>query len=314
MPAKRRGPLRGFGFPHGSGICGLTWQGARPYGAATEPYLSMNEILAGLPESELRPLAEQMELVWVSPGEVLAGGGLLGTGCYFPVNSVISTIATLEDGRAVGVGFVGREGVLGVQNLFGFRTGVCTVEVQVPGFCFRIETENLRRCFRKARALQDRLLLYFGFVYTDACQSIACNRAHLLHQRLCRWLLELRDRIESDELNITHESFSHLLGATRADTSRAAGKLQELNLLNLSHGKMTILDRGGLQAVSCECYGAARMEYVHSSRSANAPLAASHRTRSRGESGHDSRAEERKPHKPELGLVRCEDTQTHLGA
>ncbi len=249
---------------------GLTRRDWRRHGMNSETYLPMNGILADVPPDELRSLAAVLEPVWVNPGEILDDGGLLGTWCYFPVNAVTRTIATLEDGRTVGVGFAGREGMLGVRNLLGFRTHFFVTEAQVPGLCLRLQTETLRARFRCCEALRDRLLQYFALIYSDACQSIACNRAHVLHQRLCRWLLELRDRVESDELSVTHEALSQLLGATRADTSRAAGKLRERNLLRLRHGKLTILDRLGLEAIACECYGAGKKANVHSGQGAEA--------------------------------------------
>lgn len=255
--------LRTGGLVSQPANCGPTRREWRRYARNSETYLPMNVILADVPPDELRSLAAVLEPVWVSPGEVLDDGGLLGNWCYFPVNAVTRTIATLEDGRTVGVGFAGREGMLGVRNLLGFRTHFFVTEVQVPGLCLRLPTETLRARFRCCEALRDRLLQYFALIYSDACQSIACNRAHVLHQRLCRWLLELRDRVESDELSVTHEALSQLLGATRADTSRAAGKLRELNLLRLRHGKLTILDRLGLEAMACECYGAGKKANVH---------------------------------------------------
>ena len=249
---------------------GLTRREWRRYRMNSEAYLPMNGILADVPPEELRSLAAVLEPLWVIPGETLDDGGLLGAWCYFPVNAVTRTIATLEDGRTVGVGFAGREGMLGVRNLLGFRTHFFVTEVQVPGLCFRVPTETLRARFRCCEALRDRLLQYFALIYSHACQSIACNRAHVLHQRLCRWLLELRDRVESDELSVTHEALSQLLGATRADTSRAAGKLRELNLLRLRHGKLTILDRFGLETIACECYGAGKKATVGSAQDAQA--------------------------------------------
>lgn len=231
-------------------------QPARQYGARAH-YLTANRILSDLSADEFGAFGHEMEVIWLESGDILADGSLLHDWCFFPLTAVISMTATLEDGRTAGVGFVGREGMVGLRNLLGFRTGFCAVEVQVPGFCSRLPTETLRDRFRSADSVRDRLLQYFALMYTEACQSIVCNRAHLLGQRLCRWLLELRDRVTSDELNITHESLAQLLGATRADTSRAAGKLREMNLLRLSHGRMTILDRGGIESAACECYGAA---------------------------------------------------------
>ncbi len=175
---------------------------------------------------------------------------------------MISIVAMMRDGAAVEVGIAGREGMLGVQAVLGDDISLNEAMVQIPGSALRLPAEVLRREAQTSVQLRGVLLRYVQAYLNSATQSAACNRAHLLEQRLARWLLTARDRAGADRLPLTHEFIAMMLGVRRAGVTVAAQSLQSAGLIHYAHGRITIADREGLEAAACECYEVTTREYA----------------------------------------------------
>jgi len=160
------------------------------------------------------------------------------------------------------VGIAGREGMLGVQAVLGDDVSLNEAMVQIPGSALRLPAEVLRREAQTSVQLRSVLLRYVQAYLNSATQSAACNRAHLLEQRLARWLLTARDRAGADRLPLTHEFIAMMLGVRRAGVTVAAQSLQSAGLIHYAHGRITIADREGLEVAACECYEVTRREYA----------------------------------------------------
>jgi len=181
---------------------------------------------------------------------------------FFPTSGMISIVAMMRDGAAVAVGIAGREGMLGVQAVLGDDISLNEAMVQIPGSALRLPAEVLRREAQTSVQLRGVLLRYVQAYLNSATQSAACNRAHLLEQRLARWLLTARDRVGADRLPLTHEFIAMMLGVRRAGVTVAAQSLQSAGLIHYAHGRITIADREGLEAAACECYEVTKREYA----------------------------------------------------
>lgn len=230
---------------------------------AAKADLAGNQILADLSPEETQRLLPNLEMIRARINDVLAEGGAPITYCYFPLDAVITLVANLEEGRTVEVGLIGDEGMVGIRVILGRSTGAYLAVVEIPGRCLRIKADLLKTEFKRGSVLHDRLLQYVRYMLAQVSQTAACNRTHLLEQRLCRWLLSMQDRVKSDELLITHESISQMLGAPRSDVTRAAGALRELGYLTSRRGKITILNRQGLESACCECYWIVKNDYIY---------------------------------------------------
>jgi len=181
---------------------------------------------------------------------------------YFPTSGMISIVAVMRDGASVEVGIAGREGMLGVQAVLGDDNSLNEAMVQIPGTALRLPADLLRREAEASSQLRDVLLRYVQAYLNSATQSAACNRAHLLEQRLARWLLTARDRAGSDRLPLTHEFIAMMLGVRRAGVTVAAQSLQTAGLIHYAHGRISIADREGLEVAACECYEVTKKDYA----------------------------------------------------
>jgi CRP-like cAMP-binding protein len=176
---------------------------------------------------------------------------------YFLNNALVSLVSTNAEGSAIEIGMVGNEGMVGVPAILGGVTPYRAV-VQMSGDGFRIRGQQLYEEFRRNPFLRDLLLKYTNAFLVQIAQSSICNCYHTLQERLCRWLLVARDAVRSDELSLTHDVIARLLGTRRASVTVAAGLLQRAGLIKISRGRITILDRNGLEEMACECYGILR--------------------------------------------------------
>jgi len=179
---------------------------------------------------------------------------------YFPEDGVASLLTQLDDGIETEVATVGREGMVGLPAFFGVESVPGRAIWQVSGKALMLPTKVLRRETRQGGALNDVLRLYAQGRFTQISQSASCNRRHEIVQRCSRWLLMTHDRANGDEFELTHQFLSKMLGVRRAGVSVAAGILQKADLIKYSRGRITILDREGLEAISCECYRIVREE------------------------------------------------------
>jgi CRP-like cAMP-binding protein len=221
-----------------------------------------NRILNALTPSEFESLSSHLDPVNLSSGEVLCRPDQPVTHVYFPNRGTVSVVSTFEDGSSVEVGMVGNEGMFGVCVFLGSVASPLLAQVQLPGEGLRMRADVLRSEFRKGGQLQDMLLRYTQAFITQVAQTAACNRAHHVEGRLAKWLLMCGDRVHSPELRLTHEFMAGMLGMRRAGVTEAACQLKEAGLIRYTRGKVTFVDRAGLEAVSCECYPLVKKEFT----------------------------------------------------
>jgi CRP-like cAMP-binding protein len=158
------------------------------------------------------------------------------------------------------MGLTGNDGVVGIALFLGGHTTPNRAIVQIAGGAFRMKAKILQGEFARGGALQQLMLRYTQALITQISQTAVCNRLHSIEKRLCRWLLLSHDRVESDELLMTQEFISNMLGGRRESVTVAAGRLQDAGLIHYSRGHISILDRKGLEATVCECYQVVKNE------------------------------------------------------
>jgi len=217
------------------------------------------DLLAGDQFDRLRPHLTAEVLPF---NQVLQQQGKPVEFVVFPTSGMVSIVARMRDGASVEVGIVGREGMLGIESVLGDDISLNEAMVQIPGNALRMPAAILTREAEASPQLRAILLRYVQARLNWATQSVACNRAHLLEQRLARWLLTARDRADTDRLPLTHEFIAMMLGVRRAGVTVAAQSLQSAGLIHYAHGRITITDCEGLEAAACECYAVTRREYA----------------------------------------------------
>jgi CRP-like cAMP-binding protein len=213
-----------------------------------------NRLLAALSRNEYRKLLPFLEPVTLPFAEVLYEPHALIQHVYFPNDCLISLLTSVDAHRAAEVGLVGCEGMIGVPVVLGMSVSPFRAVVQGGGTAMRIKAEDLRRECGKSSTLQRELFRFTHLLMTQVAQTAACNRFHVVPQRMARWLLMTRDRVNANEFRITHEFLALMLGVRRVGVTVAASGLQKRKLIRYSRGNMTILDHKGLAAASCECY------------------------------------------------------------
>jgi CRP-like cAMP-binding protein len=223
---------------------------------------AVNRLLAALPEAEYQNLVPHLEEVSLSLKKVLHEVGEPIEYVYFPHRGIVSSLSTMADGSMVEVGIVGNDGVVGIPAALGDNIATTTAMVQVSGSGMRMKASLLKSEFQRGGSLQSLLLRYIQALYALVTQNAACNRLHQLDGRLARWLLHVCDRVESNELPLTHEFMSQMLGVRRAGVTEAANTLQQAGLIRYTRGKITILKREELEATTCECYEIINGEYA----------------------------------------------------
>lgn len=226
----------------------------------TTGHSTENRILDILPPADYERLTLHLEPVSLALSEILFRPHDRLEHVYFPTAAIVSLLTELEDGGGMEVGLVGREGVAGISAILGgSETKVATV--QAEGRALRMSAERLGAEFRRGGALQSALLRYTHALITQISQSVVCNARHPLAGRMARWLLMYHDRIGSDDFKLTHEFMANMLNVRRAGISEVAGKLQALGLIRYHRGRITILDRKGMEEFTCECYPVVREKF-----------------------------------------------------
>ena len=222
---------------------------------------SRNHLLAVIPASEFRELKAHLTTVDLRAKDRLAEPNRAIEAVYFPLDAVLSMAAIDRDEEAVEVGSVGCEGMTGLAVLLGAEQSTSRVVVQIGGQAERMDAAVLQREARRHEHFRRLLHLYVQAFMTQIAQSTACNRLHEAEQRLARWLLICRDRVGRDEMPITQETMAVMLGVRRATVTEAASALQREGLIRYRRGVLAIVDRPGLEAATCECYGIVREEF-----------------------------------------------------
>jgi CRP-like cAMP-binding protein len=180
---------------------------------------------------------------------------------YFPSEGVVSLLTVMEDGAGIELATIGNEGMVGLPILLGIAESSSRAVVQVPSVGLRMRADRLKAEISRDTPLRRLLLLYNGVFLFQISQGVACNGLHSVQRRCCRWLLMTHDRVASDEFPITHEFLSQMLGVRRPSITEVLRPLQKDGLIGYRRGKMTIFDREGLEAASCECYRIVVQEY-----------------------------------------------------
>ena len=182
---------------------------------------------------------------------------------YFIEQGVASVLTTMANGATIEVGMIGMEGLVGVSALFGAEVSSQNVICQIPGTALRMNTARCVDAFNQSAEVRKVLLRFADALFNLSAQTAACNRLHSIEQRCARWLLMARARHTSDVIPMTHEFLSSMLGVRRAGVTETAGELQRSGLVRLQQGKVTIIDRDGLEGAACECYALDRDRLDH---------------------------------------------------
>jgi CRP-like cAMP-binding protein len=195
-----------------------------------------------------------LRLVSLSLGEIVLEAHQRIEYAYFPTSSIVSLLYTTENGATAETGMVGNDGMVGTSIFLGGESTCCRVVVALAGEAIRVPAHLLLHEFERNLTVQRVLLRYTQALITQISQTAVCNRLHSVEQRLCRWLLLCLDRSTNLHLQMTQELIAHMLGGRRESVTVAAGNLQDLGLIDYCRGRITILDRRGLEAAACECY------------------------------------------------------------
>ena len=225
------------------------------------PSPHQNHLLDALPESDYERLAPHLELIPMRLGDVLCESGDKLRYVYFPTTCIISLLYVMQDGASAEIAVVGNEGLLGISLFMGGDTTPSRAIVQSAGHAVRLKAAFLKEEFDRFGPLMHLLLRYTQALITQMAQTAVCNRHHSIDQQLCRWLLLSLDRLDSNELQMTQELIANMLGVRREGVTEAAGNLQEAGLIHYTRGRITVLDRPGVEARSCECYRVVKAEF-----------------------------------------------------
>ena len=219
-----------------------------------------NRLLAALPPEEFARLRPHMTLTALPLGKVLHESSAQMRHVYFPVSGLISLVYTLEDGATAELAVVGSDGCLGIAILLGGGTTPNRAMVQIAGLAYQVPSAAILQEFRRQGRLQLLLLRYVQARITQVSQTAVCNRHHTVEQQLCRWLLLSLDRVPSNDIRMTQELISTMLGVRRTGITQAARTLEQAGLIENRRGVITVSDREKLEAHACECYAAIRRE------------------------------------------------------
>jgi CRP-like cAMP-binding protein len=220
-----------------------------------------NRLLASLPADEYARLHPRLQQVSFSLGEVVYEFGGHLDYVYFPTNSIVSLLYTMENGASAEMGLTGSDGVVGIALFMGGGTMPNRAVVQSAGGALRMKAKALQDEFAMGGKFQQLLLRYTQALITQISQTAVCNRLHTVEQQLCRWLLLSHDRVKADELVMTQELIADMLGVRREGVTVAAGRLQDSGAIRYIRGHIKILDRQKLEQTVCECYQVVKDEF-----------------------------------------------------
>lgn len=225
------------------------------------PYKNM--LLRSLPAAIVERLSPHLSRQVFRRSQVLYDPGQKVDTLYFPEEGVCSIVAAMKNGSSVEVGIIGRDSFVGMPAVLGSCYSLSRSLIQIPGFGHAIKAAILTDAAQDASGeISLRLLRAVQGLLTQTSQTAACNRVHALEERLSRWLLMCHDRMQMDDLAITHEFLAVMLGTNRSSVTLAAGILSKAGFIEYSRGRVRIVDRKGLEDAACECYSVVHAEYV----------------------------------------------------
>jgi len=220
-----------------------------------------NRLMDGLPREVYKQIQARLEVVTLTPKQVVYEPNRPIQHVIFPTGCVVSLLAVMGDGTMYELTTVGREGMVGLPVFLGTETAPYRASTQVPGNALRLEAAVFRDAIEASPPAARLFHRFAQVLFNQVAWSAACGHAHSIEQRCARWLLMTHDRVGAGQFLLTQEFLAQMLGVRRASVSEAAGALQRAGLIRYSWGRVTILDREGLEASSCECYRHIRGEY-----------------------------------------------------
>jgi CRP-like cAMP-binding protein len=228
---------------------------------SVSPDSPLNRLLAALPPDEMEVLRPDLEEVPLAFKQTVFEANKPVEHVHFVHQGVVSVVQEMEDGTVIEVATVGPEGMVGLSVFLGGSEVASTAFAQVPGSASRMEAGAFRRALDRTPRLRQLLSRYTLALINQLSQNSACNRTHEAEQRLARWLLLTHDRVHGASFPITQSFMAQMLGVSRPTVSIAASTLQKAGLISFVRGTITITDRPGLEAASCECYRVIRTQF-----------------------------------------------------
>lgn len=220
-----------------------------------------NHLLAALPADEFARIKPKLERVAIKLGDVLYESGDRMDYVYFPTTAIVSMLYVMENGATAEIGVVGNDGLIGNALFLGGDTTTSRAIIQSEGNVYRLKAQDAKAEFKRAGVFQEMMLRFTQALMTQISQTAVCNRLHPVEKQLCRWLLLSHDRLDSNELVMTHDLISNMLGVRREGVTLAAQKLARRKLIKNVRGTISIIDRRGLEEAVCECYQVVNNEY-----------------------------------------------------
>lgn len=224
--------------------------------SAKRPTSPSNRLIHALPPDEQHLILENSDTVVLEPGEVLCEYGRAPGYVYFPLNGLISLVVSIDDEAPLEVAMIGHEGVLGATKVLGVSEAPVRGIVQIKGSALRVSVRTFEDLARNGTQLQSVVKRYLFVLMTQLNRTAGCSHFHEVSGRLARWLLMAHDRSPGNNIYLTQQFLSEILGVQRSAVSIAASALQARGLIDYSRGDITVLNRKGLEAASCSCYAA----------------------------------------------------------
>jgi CRP-like cAMP-binding protein len=222
----------------------------------------LNRLLAALPPADLALLAPHLHSVSLEQDAVLVRCGDRIERVYFPHSGTVSLMVDMPNGETVATAVIGREGAIGGLTVLGMSPSYLTAIVQVPGMASQISTSRFHAVVSQSARVRRAVETYNKVLFAQFLQVAACNALHPVRARMARWLLHIRDRIDSNDIPITQEAVSHLLGVRRTTVTLAVNKLRMSGAVRYDRrGQIEIVDRPRLEEAACECYDVMRRQF-----------------------------------------------------
>jgi CRP-like cAMP-binding protein len=226
------------------------------------PDPSLNSLFSALPGEVFARLAPHLERLTLAPRHMVYEPGRAVEHVYFPIGTIISLVTVMADETEVEVATIGREGMVGLPVFWGPGSIPIRAFAQVSGDAYRMGADAFRAAVEPGGELANLLLRYTQAVFHQVARSAACNQVHSIGQRCARWLLMSHDRVGRDQFELTQEFLGQMLGVRRAGVGKAASALQKAGHIKYARGRITVIDRAGLEGAACECYAVIRDEYL----------------------------------------------------
>ena len=225
------------------------------------PDARTNQLLASIPQADWLRWVPELEPIKLPLGLVLYESGRALGHVYFPTDAIVSLLYVMENGDSAEIAVVGNEGVVGISLFMGGESTPSRAVVQSAGHGVRMRADAIQAEFYRSAPVMHLMLRYTQALITQTAQTAVCNRHHTLDKQLCRWLLLSMDRLQGNDLVMTQELIANMLGVRREGVTEAALKLQAAGLISYGRGRITVIDRPGLERRVCECYAVVKSEY-----------------------------------------------------